>query len=84
VGSINAADVHAMGITGKGIGVAILGSGIDGLHPDLTYPTKTVGNVKYVADLEEQFAEEGSPVLAATLFVDNVAVSETSALRRVP
>ena len=78
VHSINADDVHAMGITGKGIGVAILDSGIDGVHPDLLYPSKTVGNVKYVADLEEQFAGEGSPVLAATLFVDNVPNSETS------
>ena len=78
VGSINADDVHAMGITGKGIGVAILDSGVDGLHPDLLYPSKTVGNVKYIADLEEQFLEEGSPVLGATLFVDNVANSETS------
>ena len=78
VGSINADDVHAMGITGKGIGVAILDSGIDGLHADLTYPTKTVANVKYVADVEEYFTADRSPTVAAMLFVDNVAVSETS------
>lgn len=79
VGSINADDVHAQGITGKGVGVAILDSGIDGLHPDLTYPTKTVANVKYIADLDEKFAFSGTEVgLASRLFVDNVAVSETS------
>jgi serine protease AprX len=78
--SINADDVHALGITGEGVGVAILDSGIDGLHPDLLYPSKTVANVKYIADLDEQFALPGGATvgLAAELFVDDVAVSETS------
>ncbi|MBA2573065.1 MAG: hypothetical protein H0V06_08470, partial [Gemmatimonadetes bacterium] len=44
--SINADDVHALGITGKGVGIAILDTGIDGTHPDLDFPSKTVQNVK--------------------------------------
>src|SRR5256886_15874378 len=43
VPSIRADAVQASGITGKGIGIAILDSGIDGLYnPDLHYPDKTV------------------------------------------
>jgi serine protease AprX len=80
VGSIRADEVHDMGVTGAGVGIAILDSGIDGLHPDLTYPTKTVANVKYVADLHEWVSFSGGPApnAAATLWVDNVAISETS------
>src|SRR5205814_225453 len=47
VPTIRADAVQASGITGKGIGIAILDSGIDGLYnPDLHYPDKTVQNVK--------------------------------------
>ena len=34
------------GFTGRGVRVAVLDSGIDGTHPDVAYPTKTVQNVK--------------------------------------
>jgi serine protease AprX len=82
VGSINADDVHALGITGKGIGVAILDSGIDGLHPDLLYPSKTVANVKYIANVRDAYYFEGSTnktiKKGASLFVDGVANSETT------
>lgn len=39
-----------LGITGKGVGVAVIDSGIDGTHPDLKYPEKTVQNTKIVGD----------------------------------
>src|SRR3989454_10951181 len=42
VPSIRADAVQAMGITGKGMGIAILDSGIDANNPDLVYPTHTV------------------------------------------
>jgi serine protease AprX len=45
--SIRADQVWAGGITGKGVGVAILDSGINGLNPDVAYPSKTVANVKF-------------------------------------
>jgi serine protease AprX len=35
------------GVTGKGVGIAILDSGINGLNSDVAYPTKTVANVKF-------------------------------------
>ncbi|MGQ0714924.1 MAG: S8 family serine peptidase [Gemmatimonadaceae bacterium] len=69
------------GFTGRGVGVAILDSGIDGLYnPGLTYPTKTVRNVKYIANLADvvTFSDNAPVRPAATLFVDNVANSETS------
>ncbi len=78
--STNADDVWALGYTGKGVGVAILDSGIDGLYnPGLKYPVKTVANVKYVADFGDIVTYDPSlPRAAGTLFVENIANSETS------
>src|SRR5437899_7854026 len=54
VPTIRADAVQAMGITGKGMGIAILDSGIDGLYnPDLVYPTHTVQNVKVIFNLSD-------------------------------
>ncbi|HEU4963304.1 MAG TPA: S8 family serine peptidase [Bacilli bacterium] len=54
----------ALGFTGKGIGVAVVDSGIDGTHPGLTYGTRTVQNVKVVDDLVTDFI---SPVYLENL-----------------
>src|SRR5438132_14397789 len=54
VPTIRANAVQAIGITGKGVGIAILDSGIDGLYnPDLVYPTHTVQNVKVIVNLSD-------------------------------
>jgi serine protease AprX len=80
--TIRADAVHTMGITGKGVGIAILDSGIDGLYnPDLHYPDKTVQNIKVIANLNDLFTFKGSlqkPAKAANLFVENLPNSETS------
>lgn len=83
VPAIRADAVHAAGITGKGIGVAILDSGIDGLYnPDLTYPTHTVQNIKVLANTNDLFTfgkDVPKPIRkGATLFVENLPNSETS------
>ncbi len=82
VPTIRADAVHASGITGKGVGIAILDSGIDGLYnPDLHYPDKTVQNIKVLFNLTDLFTFKGSlkkPAKAATLFVENLPNSETS------
>lgn len=39
-----------LGYTGEDVGVAVIDSGIDGTHPDLKYPEKTVQNTKIVGD----------------------------------
>jgi serine protease AprX len=71
-----------LGITGKGVGIAILDSGIDGLYnPDLHYPDKTVQNIKVLANLNDLFTFKGSlqkPAKAANLFVENLPNSESS------
>lgn len=70
-----------VGYTGRGIGVAILDSGIDGLYnPGLKYPAKTVRNAKYIANMADvvTFSDDAPARPAATLYVDNVANSETS------
>jgi serine protease AprX len=51
-----------LGFTGRGVRVAVLDSGIDGTHPDLSYGTKTVQNVKilgYQKYVAPTYAVEG-------------------------
>jgi serine protease AprX len=73
VASIRADLAHAAGVTGKGIGVAILDSGIDGRNPDVAYPSKTVQNVKFTANLH-YFTEDTTalPRLGGELYVSNL------------
>ncbi|HYT72925.1 MAG TPA: S8 family serine peptidase [Gemmatimonadales bacterium] len=83
VPTIRADAVQAMGITGKGVGIAILDSGIDGLYnPDLHYPDKTVQNVKILFNLRDVVTFSGSInktiKQGAELFVENLPNSETS------
>src|SRR5438309_3078407 len=78
VPTIRADAVQAAGITGKGVGIAILDSGIDGLYnPDLHYPDKTVQNVKIAFNLEDVFTIPGIPQ-GADLFVGYFPSSVTS------
>ena len=83
VPSIRADAVQTSGITGKGVGIAILDSGIDGLYnPDLHYPDKTVQNVKVLFNLRDLFTFQGSInstiKKGADLFVENLPNSETT------
>ncbi len=72
-----------MGITGKGVGIAILDSGIDGLYnPDLVYPTHTVQNVKVIFNLSDVVTFKGpapKPLKQGLdIFAENLPNSETS------
>ncbi|HEV7586481.1 MAG TPA: S8 family serine peptidase [Longimicrobium sp.] len=72
VPSIRANLVHAAGYTGKGVGVAILDSGVDGLYnPDVPYPAHTVQNVKVLGSVRDLVSPDSVPV-AASLFVENL------------
>jgi serine protease AprX len=42
---------HELGVTGRGVTVAVIDSGIDALHRDLPYGSKVVQNVKLAPDL---------------------------------
>ena len=83
VPAIGADAVHVAGITGKGIGVAILDSGIDGLYnPDVAYPQYTIANVKVLLNTNDLFTfgkDAPKPIRkGATLVTPNIPNSETS------
>jgi serine protease AprX len=57
------------GVSGRGVTVAVLDSGVDGNHPDLSFGSKTVQNVKLVADLG---------LVGASASIENLANTDTS------
>ncbi|HST62038.1 MAG TPA: S8 family serine peptidase [Longimicrobium sp.] len=78
VASIRADVAVAAGYTGQGIGVAIMDSGINGLNPDVAHPSKTVANVKFLADFADVAEDDGTPRLAGGLYVENLANTDNS------
>lgn len=63
-----------LGADGKGIGIAIIDSGIDATHPDLKLGTKVVQNVKIVG-----LAAEDSPTGSSIVqVIENLPNSDTS------
>jgi serine protease AprX len=60
---------NSLGVTGAGVTVAVLDSGVDATHADLPTGSKVVQNVKIVSD----------PVgLAAPVVLENLATTDTS------
>jgi len=68
---------NSLGITGNGVGVAIIDSGIDGTHADLAFGPKTVQNVKIFVDPAEVFSTSDEPG-ATPLFLEGLADTDTS------
>ena len=63
-----------LGADGKGIGIAIIDSGIDATHPDLKFGTKVVQNVKIVG-LGAEDSPTGSSIVQA---IENLPNSDSS------
>ena len=78
--AIRADAAWATGYTGKGVGIAILDSGVDGLYnPGLAYGTKTVHNVKYAVAMRDLVTfDPTEPAPGGELFVANLPNTETS------
>ncbi|WP_394841457.1 S8 family serine peptidase [Pendulispora brunnea] len=74
----HADQVVATGVTGAGVGVAVLDSGIDGLRPDLAYPSHTVQNVKIVADVNDILAGIAPPTPVGALALENLPDTDTT------
>jgi len=60
----------SMGFSGRGVGVAVLDSGIDATHPDLQFGTRVVQNVKVVDDIVTDYV--------APTYVENVPDSDNA------
>src|SRR2546425_12145492 len=66
------------GVTGRGIGVAILDSGIDGLYQvDVQYPSRTIQNLKVLVNQKDVICFRTLPC-AGSIYVENLPNSETS------
>src|SRR5437867_5239593 len=68
---------NTLGITGAGIGIAILDGGVDGTHPDLAFGPKTVQNVKIVFNQSDVFTTRGKPA-TKSVYVEGLADSDSS------
>jgi serine protease AprX len=68
---------NSLGITGKGVGVAVIDSGIDGAHADLAFGPKTVQNVKILVDPADVFSTADEPT-TTPLYLEGLADTDTS------
>lgn len=62
--------VNGFPVTGRGVGVVVNDSGIDGLHRDVEYPTRTIQNVAAAINLNGI-----SPLLPIT-YQENIATTD--------
>jgi serine protease AprX len=66
------------GVSGRGVGVAILDSGIDGFYQfDVQYPSRTVQNLKILANGADLVCFANLPC-PGSIYLENLANSETS------
>jgi subtilisin family serine protease len=72
-----APEAWARGFTGQGITVAIHDTGIDGTHPDLEFPAKTIQNIKLVHTKFASWAH-GNNTETVSLTVEDLVHTDTT------
>ncbi|HEU4455253.1 MAG TPA: S8 family serine peptidase [Longimicrobium sp.] len=78
IASMRADLAHGMGVTGKGVGIAIMDSGINGTNPDVAFPGKTVANLKFIMNLNSLLVDDGTPSVGGELYVQNLPNSDNT------
>jgi serine protease AprX len=69
---------NQLGITGRGVGVVILDSGVDGAYQqDVQYPSRTMQNLKVIASQRDLICFAGRPC-AGAIYVEDLPNSESS------
>lgn len=69
-------DTGVPGVTGKGVGIAVMDTGIDGTHPDLEFGTKTLLNARVLVSHLEVMGP-GNDTCFVDSYDDGVRDSET-------
>lgn len=72
-----APEAWARGFTGQGVTVAVHDTGIDGTHPDLEYPDKTIQNIKFIHTKYASWAH-GNNTETVSLLVEDVPHTDTT------
>lgn len=67
-----------MGITGKGVGIAVLDTGIDARHPDLAWGKRTLVNARSILSPDEIGSPENPNCNLPFVFDEDVEDSETT------
>jgi serine protease AprX len=80
VRTIQADAVHRdLGVTGKGVGVAIMDSGVNADNPGLEFGRVVVQNVKFTGDVGKLYCEPADPCLrTGDTYVENLRNTDNS------
>lgn len=68
---------NGLGVTGKGVGIAVVDTGVDGTHPDLEFGPRTKLNVRVLVSHRDLLGPNGDPCVQ-DMYTDQLQDSETT------